>query len=139
MEQARRRAKMPIRIEYLEDGGVIAEVSGAVSAADLVELNDSLYSSPAKIRAIRYQLCDFTDVAEISASTREVAHLAEQDSKAAELNPDMLIALVGPKDSTFGLSRMWEGYAGGSPLETMVFRSRQEAREWIEKRLHGLS
>jgi len=122
---------MPIRIDFRKDGGILAEVTGKLRAKDLIGLNDSLYDNPEHIRAIRCQICDLTGVTEVDVPSEEMARLAQQDTQAADANPNMLIALVGNRDLTFGLARMWEAHAAGPELETVVFRRRDEAERWI--------
>jgi len=126
---------MPTRVKHLEDGGVIAEFSGRIVVEDITGLNDSLYESPERIRAIKYQLCDFTDVTDVAVDSSEITDLAKQDLEASVANPHMIIALVGGRDLTYGLARMWEAYASGPALETMVFRSREDAESWIRAKL----
>jgi len=126
---------MPIRVHFREDGGVIAEITGAVRARDLVKMNESLYETPEHIRAIRYQICDLTGVTDVDVPSAEMTQLAKQDTQAAASNPNMLIAMVGDRDLTYGLARMWEAYAAGPGLETMVFRNRAAAEEWIRGKL----
>ena len=130
---------MPIRIYFREDGGVVAEITGKVEEKDLVRMNEALYDTPEHIQAIRYQICDLSGVTDVDVPSIEVAQLAKQDTQAAGANPSMLIALVAGRDLTYGLARMWETYASSPTLETMVFRSRPEAEEWIRAKLRAES
>ena len=51
---------MPVSIEYLEDNGILIKGLGVVTGNDLIEANDTVYTSTEKIQHISYQLCDFT-------------------------------------------------------------------------------
>ncbi|MBN1831846.1 MAG: hypothetical protein JW896_07015 [Deltaproteobacteria bacterium] len=126
---------MPLSIKYNEDGGIIVRGEGIVNGNDIKEINDIIYGSPESIEKIAYQLGDFTEVTDISISNSEIEELAIQDKKAAEINPNMFIALVGTKDLIFGLSRMWEAFIYESPFETMVFRKMEDAQQWIKEKL----
>jgi hypothetical protein len=126
---------MPMSIAYIGDGGIIARGEGVVTGSEIKEVNDIIYESPEKIKKIVYQICDLTNVSDISISTSEIEELAIQDKKASEINPNMFIALLGKKDLIFGLSRMWEAFTYDSPFETMVFRKMEDAQQWIRGKL----
>ena len=126
---------MPMSITYLGDGGIIARGEGVVAGSEIKEVNDIIYESPEKSKKILYQICDLTNVSDISISTSEIEDLSIQDKKASEFNPNMFIALVGKKDLIFGLSRMWEAFANNSPFDSMVFRKMEDAQEWIRGKL----
>ena len=71
-----------------------------------------------------------------------LAHLSSGDIKRISLffttHNEMLkrskVALVMPKDISFGLARMWEIYTEDeASFTTHVFRCIDEARQWIEE------
>jgi len=126
---------MPMSIDYIGDGGIIARGEGVVTGSEIKEVNDIIYESPEKIKKIVYQICDLTNVSDISGSNFEIEELAIQDKKASEVNPNMFIAIVGEEDLVYGLSRMWEAFAHDSPFETMVFRKMEDAQQWIREKL----
>ena len=72
---------------------------------------------------------------DIVVTNSEIEAFAIQDKKASEINPNMVIAMVGTKDLVFGLSRVWEAFTHDSPFETMVFRKITEAQQWIKGKL----
>jgi hypothetical protein len=45
--------------------------------------------------------------------------------------PEGRVAFVCPDDLTFGLTRMFEVYRSGGKTEHMVFRTEQEAFDWL--------
>jgi len=127
---------MPMSIDYIGDGGIIIRVEGLISGNEIKEANDIIYESPDKIKKIKYQICDLTNASEVSASESDIRAISNQDKKASEINPNMLIAVVGEKDVIFGLARMWEAFSYDSPFETMVFRTMEDAQQWIREKLH---
>ena len=127
---------MPLRLTYMEDGGIIAKGDGLLTGSEINEANDKIYESPDKIKKIIYQICDLTNVSDINISDSELRALSFQDTEASKINPNMLIAVVGEKDITFGLARMWEAFSYDSPFETMVFRKMEDAQQWIREKLH---
>jgi hypothetical protein len=122
---------MPMELAYIENNGVLLKGTGNVTGDELVNINNKMYETPQLTAAIAFQLCDFTDVEGFNISSEEIQAVAKQDRKAASINPNMLVALVGEKDLIFGLSRMWEAYVGEASMETRVFRTLEEARDWL--------
>ncbi len=47
----------------------------------------------------------------------------------------MIIAIVAPQAGLFGLARMWETFVDDSTFETMIFKTRAEAEDWIQNKL----
>lgn len=126
---------MPMKLFYRDDGGVMVTGEGVITGKDIKDLNRQLYESPQKIKDIKYQICDFSQVEGFDLSTQDVRDIAQQDNYASGINPNMIIALVGSKDIAFGLSRMWEFFTTSSPLESMVFRKLEPAEKWIKEKL----
>ncbi len=128
---------MPVNFSYTGDGGVLVKSEGVLKGSEIKEANDIIYESPQKIREIKYQICDFLSMDDVSISKREIQQIAMQDKRASEINPNMLIAIVAKTDLGFGLSRMWEALAYESSLKTMVFREMSKARQWIKENLES--
>ena len=128
---------MPIDIAYTDDGGVLLVGRGVVTGGQIKEANNKIYETPQGIANMWYQIADFSEVTKLFATSTEVEELAMQDKKASEINPNMVIALVGKDDLIFGLSRMWEALTADAPFETMVFRKLEDARQWIKVKLHS--
>lgn len=126
---------MPVKYAYIENGGVLLVGTGTVVAADIIEVNKAIYASPEMIRKIRYQICDYTAVENMQISSKEIPAIADQDNRAAEVNPTMLISIAAKKDLSFGLSRVWEAYTDQGPFRTEVLRTVEDCREWIRSQL----
>ena len=125
---------MPVETIYLKDGGVLVKGVGIVTGDELIACLAEIYETPAKIKAIRYQLGDFTEADKVAVSGADVQQMAAQDKEASAINPDMLIATVGSTTVLYGLSRMWELYVAET-LETHVFRTVEEAQKWLWEQL----
>ena len=126
---------MPVTYAYIENGGVLLVGTGTVLAADIIDVNKSIYASPEMVNKIRYQICDYTAVESMKISSDEIITIAEQDNRAAEVNPTMLISVAAKKDLSFGLSRVWEAYTDQGPFRTEVLRTVEDCREWIRSQL----
>ena len=131
---------MPVKISYLKDHGVVVKGSGFVTWKDIYHANETLYDTADKIKSIYYQIADFSNVTGTDITSEQVKILAEQDARAAKVNPNLIVAVVGADDLVYGLARMWEAYAGEVSFETGVFRDIDAARQWIADKidkLHG--
>jgi hypothetical protein len=126
---------MPIEIEYL-DGGYRIECigKGVVTGEEIYNGNRIIYSGDTLSRH-RYQIVNFTNVEKLSVSRDEAVRLANQDIEASKTNPNIVIAVVATLNHAFGLGRMWEAHANMSGFETMVFRTREDAMAWIERKI----
>ncbi|MEJ2655751.1 MAG: hypothetical protein P8012_00945 [Desulfobacterales bacterium] len=127
---------MPVKLFYLENGGILAKCKGIVTGSEIKEINDELYETEEKIRKILYQIVDFTTVEKLLVSNDEIDMISLQDKKAFEINPGMLIAVVTDQDLIFGLARMWEAKTYDPSFDTRVFRKLEDAREWVNSKLH---
>ena len=122
---------MPIELQYREGGrGVVFVCSGVVTASDFDEANKEIYSEE-RLRSLRYQLIDFSDTERIEIYADDTRRHAEMDRLAAERNPDIAVAVVGPSDVAFGISRMWQAFTGEAKLQSRVFRSVPDAERWL--------
>ena len=81
---------MPVETIYLKDGGVLVKGVGIVTGDELIACLAEIYETPAKIKAIRYQLGDFTEADKVAVSGADVQQMAAQDKEASAINPDML-------------------------------------------------
>ncbi|MFA5261003.1 MAG: hypothetical protein WC450_07245 [Candidatus Omnitrophota bacterium] len=119
------------------DGGLIVNGSGTITGQDIIDFNNALYSGTDPTQ-IKYQLCDFTKVEKIEVSNDQIQTLAEQDRAGIEKHPHQLIAIVGEKKLVYGLARMWEAYTEPIKSQRGVFKTRMEARRWLNERLSQL-
>lgn len=122
-------------VEYRDDGGVVVRHVGVLRAEDVMALNKKLYGTLESTRRIEYQLRDLRATTEVQISTKQLKRLARQDAKAVTIKPNMLIAMVGGRDLTYGLSRMWQALAGSGQSNARVFREMAAAEDWIEERM----
>lgn len=103
---------MPVRYTYVENGGVLLTGTGKVSGEAILEVNRAIYATPEMIMGIRCQIRDYTAVGNWRISGEEIRMIAEQDKRAAEVNPAMVVAVAAREQIAFGLSRMWVGLCG---------------------------
>lgn len=128
---------MPVTIEGRQDGaGVIYNCSGAVTIDDFFQAGMAFLASPEEIRKWRYCIIDLTAVKTMQINPDDVRAVVEQNKRIASLAvPGPVLAVASPNDVGFGLSRMWEVLNEQVGWETMTFRSRAEADQWIQTRV----
>lgn len=76
------------------------------------------------------RLWDFRSV-RVDLAPGEIQQLANFAKSQATL--PSRVAIVVPDDASFGLSRMYEVYREDDVSEHMVFRSEEEARDWLRR------
>jgi len=126
---------MSAKVTYTDDGGVLVKAEGIVKGEEMIEINGQMYETKEKIEKIVYQLIDFTGVKELSYADADIDMIANQDRRAYEINPNMLIAVVSGQDLLYGLARMWEAKSLSPQFKTKVFRKLEDAHAWIDNRL----
>ena len=125
---------MAIEIRYLDDGiGVCWLGQGVVTGQDLLEASKETFKSEEILKQIKYAVIDFTSIDKASMQTENIRAKAGMDKIAAEINPDVVVALIASKNVMFGLTRMWEVFVDQIGWKTKVFRSKTEAEVWIKE------
>lgn len=129
---------MTIEIIDTDKGrGNIIIVSGKLKTKEYVEeLWEHLTQDAEKFRKYNYSLVDYTAVKEVEDfPSNQVQFVADMCKKAVQINPDIVVALVADKDLIFGLVRMWEILMDEIGWDTMVFKTRDGAENWIKDKV----
>jgi hypothetical protein len=128
---------MPIEIEGHQNGvGVVYNCRGAVTIDDFFQAGLGFLAYPEEIKKWRYCLIDLTFVEAMNISSTDIQTVVEQNKRIAEVAiPGALLGVASPRDLGFGLSRMWEAFMEEIGWETMTFRSRPQAEDWIRQRM----
>ena len=128
---------MPIEIANTDDGnGNVIVFRGVITDQAYLDAFRKHLSQDAEVfRRYKYSLIDTRPISDINLSTGAIEQIALLCEKVSKINPDPVIAFVAKSDLVFGLSRMYEALVGHTDWEIMVFRSREEAVEWIRKRV----
>jgi hypothetical protein len=98
---------------------------------DFIAADMELLAMPEQLAKCRYVIMDFTSISRMNISASDVRQIADLEVRMAAVQPHVAVAVVAPTDVAFGLSRMWEVLAEKTGWETMVFRTRQEAEDWV--------
>jgi hypothetical protein len=123
---------MPIESHIDSDGGLIFHTAeGLLVAEELLSAFDSVASDPV-FRPTMGALWDLTGASIEAAGTDDVKTLAAAIGERLTESEYHKVAIAAPHDLTFGLARMYEAYTAQLPIELGVFRTRDEALEWLE-------
>lgn len=107
--------------------------TGAVHGDELVAANQAFFRDRmAEFRACRSWLGDYTQATLDQVEMRHLQMLAQISIDAARHNPRLCVAIATSEDLSFGSARAWEGLADATGWSTMVFRSREQAQQWLD-------
>ena len=128
---------MPIKIKDCDGGiGVRLVFRGIVSDQEYLEsLKRHLTQDNEKFKKYRYSLTDLSALTEARVTNETIQHVAYFCEEASKINPNPVVVLFTDNDLFYGLSRMFESLVANTNWETMVFRSKNEAVEWIRERV----
>ena len=128
---------MPLTIEGRQDGvGIIYHCYGDMTIDDFFQAGIGFLAYPEEIKKWRYAIVDLTSAGNIEISSDEIRSVVEQNKRIAAIaHAGVILAVAAPRDLGFGLSRMWEILMEQIGWETMTFRCRDEADDWVRHRL----
>ena len=122
-------------LEEDDRNGFILSFNGEVPGDLVVECNKELIEHPS-YEARTYQIWDFSKVNLLDLSNSQIKTLAMQDSYAAKRNPNMLVALVGSRNTLHGTDRLYGMYAEvWNSFTHNTFPTMEEAYNWIDSEL----
>ena len=105
-----------------------------VTGVELIDAITTVFKDE-RYQTLKYWIGDRTGCTEFLVDSKHAKSIAELNKKESLRNPGLLLALVAPKDLEFGMSRMYQIFAEDALFETVVFRSRDAADEWIRSKL----
>jgi hypothetical protein len=113
---------------------VLFEISGGFTLADyLLAMSEFLQSD--YFRPGMPSIWDFRQVDPATITSEDLRAIAAyQQEIAPARGPTWKAALVVASDVGYGMSRMFDAYAGAAPNEVMVFRSLEAAEAWLSAR-----
>ena len=131
---------MDFNIEFREQGLPDVEIalSGVLDIAGFRRLTETLAVDP-QFRAGLTLLVDLSelDTADLSADGVEnmTAPMVERDW----YHPPAAVAIIAPDADTVDAARAYRAHLGGSRSNRHIFRSREDAVEWLEEQNRGRS
>ncbi len=124
---------MPIDIRVLHNGmGILYFCHGTVSGKDFIDANNRLLAFKDRLKQVRYGLVDVTTADDVQISESELLTITAQDKKiSAFVSSGAIVAVIAQDDLALRLARMWEAFVEYTGWETMTFRVRWKAENWI--------
>ena len=122
---------MPIHYQINADENLITvTISGTIQYDELLSAFDAR-TKEETYRPGMNLLCDGRE-ARLDFSTSDVINLVEAMAvRREERGEGFRFALVGGSDLTYGMGKVFQGYAVRLPENIRVFRDFEEARRWV--------
>lgn len=131
---------MPFDYEMLDSGrGVEFIGSGDLAGAEIVEVKQRLLADEDAVRRWKFGYVLLTNLDSFQITVDEVRAIAALDKRLSVLTPEVVLAVIAPRDHDFGMARMWESVLDIPGWTTAVFRTRGEAEAWMLDRMPSSS
>jgi len=125
---------MPIKYDIIKGKNIIMAVGcGVVTAEDIISHLESLAKNDSYISPMK-KIVDYRTIESISISPDEAELIAQRKKGLSTKFSGEKCAFVSPGDLTYGSSRVHQALVYGVDINTAVFRSFDEAMEWLTKR-----
>ena len=95
-------------------------------------VNRTLHTS----NPVPYEIWDWSK-SDLSKLSIKDSWIQEPHEKAEETNPDTLVLIVAGNDLNYGLSRVWQAWAGDEYDDSYIFNTLDEADAWLTQRLQA--
>lgn len=123
---------MPIEYDIIENKQlVLVKGSGVVSGNDVISHLEDLSMDNRYIAPMK-KLVDYRSIDSINVITEEAIAIAQKKREFSTIFSGERCAFVSPRDLTFGTSRVHQALIDGADINTMVFRSIEEALDWLD-------
>jgi len=123
---------MPIEYDIIMDYKLIlAKGSGVITGIDVIRHLDAL-AADNRYKAPMKKLVDYRTIDSIRISMNEAYSIAQKKIKLASIFKGERCAFVSPMDLSYASSRVHQALVDGTGLDTAVFRSIEDALEWLD-------
>ena len=127
---------MPVKINILEGGiGIEFISSGIVTGKEIIEANKKIYNRE-HLERLKYKIIDRSDCTDYKVTTEEIEIIANQDIKASKINNNITILLITQTDLQYGMTRMWQVLSEETGFESIIFKDRPSANEYINEKFN---
>jgi hypothetical protein len=115
-----------------EEKGLFWQFSGEVTALEVQEANNELYSDP-RFDTAEYFIWDMTDVSEVCLTESDVGHAVAMDRGASFTNNRLNGALIANNEHIRNLITQYidASAVSGNPWKLKLFNNLEEARSWL--------
>ena len=124
---------MPYSTEIVDGGrGILHVGRDIVTGEELIASADGVLVMVKGGSSPNYALTDLSEVVNLRVSPEEIRRNAEVNIEISKYIRNAKVAIVAPRDHIYGIARMWQAYTEQTGWITQVFRSKDEAHEWIK-------
>lgn len=124
---------MSITYKIDERSGIILTTArGVLTEEDLINHKKSMASNP-KLKPGMAELSDVRGVSRVDISPAGMKKLVAIDAAHSDLLKDYRLAIVASDDLVYGLGRMYEMMTAGNNPNVQVFRTFDEAMQWLAR------
>ena len=114
----------------MERGVVFTTITGVLTDDEIVQHKQKLVRDPDFSPGMR-QLSDVRGVERLDVTPDGVKHFAALDEEHTDELGDHRLAIVVSDNAVFGTARMYQAFTVRNVEQVSVFRSMNEAREWL--------
>ncbi|MCP3851583.1 MAG: hypothetical protein GY694_15265 [Gammaproteobacteria bacterium] len=126
---------MTIIVNYIDNNtGVEILASGKVTGKEIIHAHQKVYAED-KLANQRYHIIDKSLCTEYDVTAEDINTICQLDKKAAQVNPNIVVAIVESKSLEFSLSEVWQAYVEPFIQHTHSFKHRADAEQWIKESL----
>lgn len=123
---------MPYKISWQEHG-VVWHYSGLLTGNELLQSNLDIFGDE-RFDDIRYQIVNLAGAEKIEVTEQHMRKVAHLDMAAARTNSRVKVAVVSDSDAATQLLVYYDKFCDKkSPWKTQVFRSIEEAEDWVKE------
>ncbi len=124
---------MSVEVQLFNDGtGLLFTYRGVVRPEDDQRANEIIDQSYDR-RTARFSLIDNRAVTKNTTTSEEIRMIADFCIEASKNTPKHIVAVVAPKDISFGLGRMWQTLSEETSWSIGIYRDMASAEDFIQK------
>ncbi len=126
---------MTINVNFIDNGrGVEILASGLVTGNEIISAHKEIYA-PDKLENQRYHIIDKSQCTEYDVNASDIETMSQLDRDAAQVNANIIIAIVESSCLKFSLSELWQAHVESFIKHSKSFSNRADAEQWIGETL----
>jgi len=127
---------MAVDIIYLDNGrGVIIRACDNINGNDLISAYEKVYKQHQLIPQ-KYHIMDNSWCTEYDVTAKHLEAISDFDYKTAQINPDIVKAVIESSMLEFSLTELWQAHVDGFIHHSRSFSNQTNALVWIKEILY---
>ena len=124
---------MSIQVNILDDGeGVEVLAFDVVHGREIIQAQSEIYDKK-YLSKQKYHIIDKSKCIEYDVTADDIAAIADLDEQAAQINPNIVVAIIESETLRFSLTEAWQARVEDFVFKTKSFSERSKALLWIEQ------